>query len=534
MRRNQLREAIANLEEAVALRPNSAVAWTQLGNAWQDAGRKEAAIDCYREAVRSDSSYLPALQNLGFLLVTQGNTDEGRHWLQEAQQIAPSVLNELLIRTSVPVIHKSAEDLRQRRQRLVSEINQLVRQQATVDAATTLVPTSFFTAYQGENDRELNADLGRIYRGRDHTVDEPPRVKGIHPRVGFLSAYFCDHTIGQLNLGRIERLAENGNFEIVVLSVGKHEDPTAQAFRRAATRYVEVPNDVAAAGKLIAAQNIDLLLFTEVGMDALTYALAFSRMAPAQAVTWGHPVTTGSSTMDYFVSSELLETPEGDSHYTEKLVRLPSLGIYYRRPQITGARKTRADFGLPSDRHLYACPQTLFKFHPDFDAILAGILRADRQGELVLIAGPTPNWTRLLWERFARVMPDVCDRVRFLPTQKYSDFLSLLSVVDVMLDPLHFGGGNTSYEALAFGTPIITLPGPLMRSRITQALYRRMELMDLVVDSPGSYITAAVELGTKPVWRRAMSAAISAVSPVLFENERDVADLEQFLLTATA
>ena len=107
-----------------------------------------------------------------------------------------------------------------------------------------------------------------------------------------------------------------------------------------------------------------MLVFAEVGMDAVTYTLAFSRMAPIQCATWGHPDTTGSPAIDYFISSELLETAEADAHYTERLVRLPNLGTYYERPRLVGPAAVAEFFGLPADRHLYLCPQTLFKFHP--------------------------------------------------------------------------------------------------------------------------------------------------------------------------
>lgn len=55
---------------------------------------------------------------------------------------------------------------------------------------------------------------------------------------------------------------------------------------------------------------------------------------PVQCVTWGHPETTGSATMDYFLSSELLDEPYAQEHYTETLVRMPLTGTSYERPQV--------------------------------------------------------------------------------------------------------------------------------------------------------------------------------------------------------
>ena len=232
--------------------------------------------------------------------------------------------------------------------------------------------------------------------------------------------------------------------------------------------------------------------------------------------------------MDYFVSSQWLETPEADAHYTERLIRLANLGTYYYRPKLAG-RRTRESFGLDPARHVYLCPQTLFKMHPEFDAILAGILRRDSAGELVIIEGRQPQWTRLLRERFERSMGDVVSRIRFLPPQPNADFLHLNAAADVLLDTIHFGGGNTSYEGLALGIPIVTLPGAYLRSRITHALYRKMDVMDCVVDSPDGYVDLAVRLGTEPEFRASIGRKIRDASGVLFEDPAEVRELERFL-----
>src|SRR5207248_4197277 len=100
------------------------------------------------------------------------------------------------------------------------------------------------------------------------------------------------------------------------------------------------------------------------------------------------------------------------------------------RPGISGAAAARAlsagpvtefdrqsarrEFALPADRHLYVCPQSLFKFHPDFDTVLAAILEHDPAGRLVLIEAPHRHWTETLARRLAHNLGDDCDRVQFV------------------------------------------------------------------------------------------------------------------------
>ena len=314
-----------------------------------------------------------------------------------------------------------------------------------------------------------------------------------------------------------------------VISIGSHEDEMARWIRQRCDHYVEVPLDLPQARRLIAEQRLDVLIYTDIGMEPVTYSLAFSRLAPVQAATWGHPVTTGIHTIDYFISSEDLEGPELDQQYTERLVRLKHPAIYYYRPIPPSRLEERGKFGLPEAGTLYVCPQSLFKLHPEFDEILGGILRQDPRGTLVLLQGKHAHWETLLRQRFTDTMADVQDRIRFLPQLDHKRFLNLNALADVLLDPIHFGGGNTSYEGLALGVPIVTMPSKMLRGRITYALYRQMDVMDCVVNNSQEYVERALQLGTDADYRAATRAKIIAANAVLFENGAGVRDLEIFL-----
>jgi predicted O-linked N-acetylglucosamine transferase (SPINDLY family) len=269
-------------------------------------------------------------------------------------------------------------------------------------------------------------------------------------------------------------------------------------------------------------------------MDPLTYSLAFSRLAPVQCVTWGHPETSGIATIDYFISADAMETPASDSQYTERLVRLAQPAVYYYRPPAPTGRRTRADFGLPEDPTIYGCLQMLWKFHPEFDALLAGVLRGDPRGIVIITEGLSAMWQERLTARFRRSMADVADRIRFVPRQSFDDFLGLTSVCDVMLDPTPFGGGNTTYEALAFGVPVVTLPSQFLRGRITNALYEMMDYRELVASTPQQYIDIAVRVGTDLGERERVRAEISSRSSALFENAAGMRELESFLERAVS
>jgi len=381
------------------------------------------------------------------------------------------------------------------------------------------LPTSFLLSYHGADNRDLQVKLARFYRRAcpDLTFTAPhvaePRTDSRRIKLGLLSAFFHNHTIGQLFAGMIEALPRD-RLEVVLFVTPRGPDPIRQRLVAAADKVVELPPGIKAAREVVAAERLDVLHYPDIGMSPFSYFLAFARLARVQSMGWGHPETTGIDTIDLMLSCAAMEPAEGDSHYSEMLVRLPGTTIRYDRP-ILAEPPNRARLGLPAGATIYGCPQTLFKFHPRFDRVLADILARDPVGLLVLISDIAPTVNALLVKRLAKAgVP--AERVLFVPRQSRDGFLELLTCIDVMLDPLHYSGGNTSLEALALGTPIVTWPGAFMRGRHTYGFYQLMGLTECIARDEAHYAELAVRLGTDPDWRAQIRARILAANDILY------------------
>ncbi len=124
-------------------------------------------------------------------------------------------------------------------------------------------------------------------------------------------------------------------------------------------------------------------------------------------------------------------------------------------------------------------------------------------------------------------------QVRFLPRLPEADYLNVLALADVVLDTLHYGGGaNTTYDALAVSTPIVTLPGQFHRGRWALAAYQRLGIDVGVADSAAMYVELALRLGMDGEYRDRVAARIQAASSVLFEDMKAVEELVGFFETA--
>src|SRR6202022_4382812 len=118
-------------------------------------------------------------------------------------------------------------------------------------------------------------------------------------------------------------------------------------------RFVAGPRPLDGWRGEIAGDAPHVLLFPEIGMDKVSAQLAAMRLAPVQCTSWGHPVTSGFPTIDYFLSSDLMEPAEADAHYSERLVRLPNLSIHYEPTVVVPAAMTRGELGLRADAVVY-------------------------------------------------------------------------------------------------------------------------------------------------------------------------------------
>jgi predicted O-linked N-acetylglucosamine transferase (SPINDLY family) len=346
--------------------------------------------------------------------------------------------------------------------------------------------------------------------------------------VGFLSSFFRLHSIGKL-FGRLISGLDRTEFHVTLFSVGQHDDDLGRELAQSADRYIVLTPQLASARRAIVQNSVDVLVFTDIGMDSTTYSLAFSRLAPVQCTTWGHPDTTGLATIDYFISGDEFETPEADEHYTERLIRLPGLTFSFDQEPLPQERLGRQFFGLESGSRVYVCPQSIVKFHPAFDAAIAGVLRRDPGGRVVLLEPLYPQLVDRLMTRFRRTMRDVSDRIQFVRRLEHHEFMNLLLASDVLLDPFPFGGGVSSLEALAMGLPLVTLPTEFLRGRFTQAFCRRMGLNQCIVQNVPQYIDTAVRLATDHDLRAAVRRTIRDNQARLFADDSAIRAWESLL-----
>src|SRR5690606_9725445 len=136
---------------------------------------------------------------------------------------------------------------------------------------------------------------------------------------------------------------------------------------------------------------------------------------------------------------------------------------------------------------------------------------------LLLLAWPA-GLVQPLAARLAPRLGAAMARVHFLPPVGHHEFLERMAACDAILDPFHFGGGNTSYEALAMAAPVVTLPAAFLRGRFTFGCYRELGLDACIAHDEAHYVELAVRLATEPDFRHDVSRRLAERAGALFER----------------
>ena len=533
-------EAEISFREVIRMQPGNAVAHSELGNALWEQDKYDEAMACFRQAVQYDPAYANGYRYMAEAFARYGARPEAIECFQKVHQLSGADFARIRMAMVLPAITTSVTEIDDIRQQMANSIQALLSETLEVqDPVKDLKSTNFFLAYHGRNDLHLQVKAAELYLhacpGLAYVSPDCQAASGKKNKIkiGFISSFLKHHSIGKTSKGLIERL-DRERFEVVVIRFDEPADQTAGAISGYADKTLVIPAKLAGARTLIEQEGLDILFYQDIGMEPFTYFLAFSRLAPVQCTTFGHPVTTGIPTMDYFVSTDYYEPDNGQTHYSEKLFLLKDVAscAYYYQPELPSTLLVRQDFGLSEHEHIYICPQALFKLHPEFDPIMAGILRSDSAGRIILIEGSHPAWQQQLEHRFQEHMPDVADRIQFLPPQKDGYFTNLLAVSDVILDTIHFGGQNTTHEGLSAGTPIVTWPGEFHRGRHVYGFYRRMGMMDCVANSHEEYVSIAVRLANDQEFRARVQAEILEKRHIVWQEERVVSEFERFFTEA--
>jgi protein O-GlcNAc transferase len=548
--KGKLDEAITCYKRAINLNPNYTNALSNLGSSLYEKGQFEEAITCYKKALHINSAHTEAHFNLGNIFREQGRQEEAISCFNKAIDCNPAFNKAKLMHcmSQLPIIYSDAEDINKFRNRYY---NELIKLEETIslktpedigtaaDAIGSMQP--FYLAYQGLNDRELQQIYGnlicKIMAVRYPEFAKKPAMPSLSSgeliRVGIVSGFFYLHSNWKIPIkGWIENL-DKRKFRLFGYYTGQTKDQETEIARNCFSRFLENIYSIQELIETIRRDNLHVLIYPEVGMNPMSLRLATLRLAPIQCTSWGHPDTSGLPTIDYFLSSDLMESPDADDYYTEKLVRLPNLSVYYTPLDFPPVDINRETFNLRKRSVLYLCCQSLFKYLPQYDKIYPRIAKEVGNCQFLFISNKsgyvTEQFRRRIYQSFEKFGLRAEDYVVFLPRLDARQYNAINSLSDIYLDSIGWSGCNSTFEAIACDLPIVTIPGKFMRGRHSFAILKMMGVTETIGITLNDHIEIAIKLGKNSTWRQQVSGNIKKSKHLAYSDRTCITALEDFL-----
>jgi len=441
-----------------------------------------------------------------------------------------------------PVIYKNFEEIEQYRnnfKKSINKVNLLLDAQSKYSKKQLISAlnssTNFYLHYQGTDVLDLQKRYANLIEKITQNIyqefhkERKKNISSKYIKVGFVSCFFKNHTVSKLFKNWILKLDQK-YFKRFVYYAGNEFDHTTNEIKQNVDYFFN-HTDVDQLINQIFKDNLDVLIYLDIGMKPIIQILSSLRLAPIQCNTWGHPVTSGFKNIDYYFSSELMEDKNSQKNYSENLIILPNLGINYDFPNLSNIKKP--NILNKSNSTIYLNLQSLFKLIPQDDHIYLDILKKNSNCCFWFIQGNNNSVTSIFKERISKLFKKEGYNFEkysyFHPRCKQEEFFGLIEESDIILDSFNWSGGNTSLEAISLNKPIVTYPSNFMRGRHTYGILKILDIDETIATSKKNYVEIAVKLANEKKFRNSIIDKMKKNKNKLFNDDKSLKFLEEVI-----
>ncbi len=316
-------------------------------------------------------------------------------------------------------------------------------------------------------------------------INNNPNPKSI----AVVSAYWNgQHAVYRAFYPYVEELSKHYDLTLVNLAPAGRIPPETSLFRK-------VYNIEASPLKIdlsyIVNNDFQLAYFPDVGMSQESVYLANMRIAPIQCMGTGHPVSSASVYMDYFLSGSDVDTADrAEDNYDERLVLLPGLSVNPLKPPYVLKKPP-----MPPE-FIINCPWMHMKNNYRMATMMRKIY--DQASKKVMFSifpgcGATNNSSYMVtMQDFAGVLPESAYAIQ--PDLIYDAYMERQEIGRFTLHSYPFGGGTTAVDALILGKPLVVLRGRHEYNRYPATLLTRIGMSELIADSMEQWLEICLRL----------------------------------------
>lgn len=455
-------DALKALDKVIGLGAATATTWHKTGNLLASIREYAQAIGAYQQSVELDGNNAQTRHDYGRVLYKLGDVQLAAEQIEASAKLCTDIAPWTSLATLAPA--NPAYD------------------HADVQQVRETYANKLGTIEKPNGDTEVQGNVGQ-------------RASRDRIRVGYFSSWF-DRENYMKPVWALVNQHDRNQFEIHLFTdtsakdgIGGYEPFEGDTIHET----TKLTNRQLA--KLIQDSKIDILIDLNAYSTVERLGLFLSSPAPATAAWFNMYATSGFHGFDYIIGDNVTVRPAEESHYTEKVLRLPqsylSFIVTHGAPPIVEPPCLKNGFVT------YGSLISQYKMTAPVIKAWAEILTAVPNSKLLLgNADLDSNCNRDYVADKFQALSVGKDRIEFRGKAKHFEFLQYYDSIDIALDAFPYNGGTTTMEAIWQGVPVVTFDGDRWASRTSASILAGTHVEKFVGKSESDYVRIAIELGT--------------------------------------
>lgn len=381
-----------------------------------------------------------------------------------------------------------------------------------------LTPLYFSCTYLNDEDGN-DHKVKRILNREAAKVATQIKVKNTPKRDSIAvvsSKWFANSAVYKSSSPLIERLKKNYRLTLIHVGHRKPKDMMTELFDE--VHHLQFDKNGVLPTDQIEDNDFQLAYFPDVGMNDESIWLSNIRWAPIQVTSYGHPVSTFSPQMDYFIVGSDSEVHEDlKENYSERAVVIPGIGAHPTWPNYKAKFPEKR-----SEKMIVNCVWGPDKHcHPMYQFLKEVEAKSTRPVEFQLFCSKGVH-------RYQAFLPFKSEVEQMLPgcsvihaDKEYFEYMEEAEYADFTINSWPFGGYNTVVESLYLGKPVVTMEGDKFYNKAGACLLRKVGLGDLVAPDMYKFMNLTVRLLDDPDFLREKQEHLRSIDlrKVLFDTD---------------
>ncbi|MEB3280929.1 MAG: tetratricopeptide repeat protein [Lyngbya sp.] len=511
----KLDQAQKSWETAIALDPNLAEAYCQIGMSLRYRGEQKQAISRFEKALELKPDLVPAHQHLCGIFRDSSDLAAARQAVNRYRQMCsdtdPIMTAIYSISThQVSGLNQIAKD---QFLQLESQLDTHLNRTTEIEIRSLYSNFLFSLPYLRDNLVENTGLIQKVSRRYVEQIlqanrsfyfleySQPNPEKGL--KIGIISSHFNRHAVGWCSLDIIRALSQiTPEIYLYFTDRPKIDDRTAlfQQISRKLYEPKRYPNGLPDAREIteeIRQDEIDILIDVDAISMPIHTEILYAQPAPV-CLSWLGFDAPYLSEKNYFLCDRHTH-PEGrENYYTEQLVKMPDSFVAvsgFERIAVNRENLRRA-YRLASDQIVYLSVAPGRKFNRELVEAQVAILKRVSNSIIIHKAAGDQEVFKSAYQQACQAVGVSSHRVKFIPRfPTEEEHRQVYALADVLLDSYPYNGGTHTLEALWFEVPVVTRKGEQFLSRMGYSFLRGVGVEVGVAESWDDYINWAVKLG---------------------------------------